>query len=269
MKKNLVPIFGLVGGFGLVVFSISLNGNIRNFVEPGSLMITVLGSFCALLISFPLKVLLKIPGIVKMLVREPEDDRKSLITFFSDMARKARKEGLLALEDEMLEVDDEFIASGIQMIVDGIEPEVIRNILELKIETTERRHREGQEVFKKWGELAPAFGMLGTLMGLIVMLAKLDDPNAIGSGMAVALITTFYGSLMANMVFLPIANNLSIQTEEEMFTKEMVLEGILEIQAGTNPRILEEKLMTYLSPEENLKIKEEREIPPKEAGIYE
>jgi chemotaxis protein MotA len=144
------------------------------------------------------------------------------------------------------------------MVVDCIDPDGIREILELKMGTTEQRHRMGQSIFSKWGELAPAFGMLGTLTGLIIMLSDLQDASAIGSGMAVALITTFYGSFLANMIFIPIANNLGVQTDEEMFTKEMTIEGILQIQAGTNPRILEEKLMTYLSPEEQLQMKTAR-----------
>jgi chemotaxis protein MotA len=144
--------------------------------------------------------------------------------------------------------------SGLQMIIDGVEPDVIKRIMELKMDTMERRHGQGQEVFAKWGELAPAFGMIGTLIGLITMLAKLDDPSAIGAGMATALLTTFYGSLFANLVLLPIASNLSEQSQTELFTAELIVDGIIEIQSGTNPRMIEEKLMNYLSTEEQLKL---------------
>ena len=136
------------------------------------------------------------------------------------------------------------------------------------MDTMERRHKSGQAVFLKWGDLAPGFGMLGTLIGLIIMLVDLDDPSAIGVGMAVALVTTFYGSFLANMVFLPIANNLSEQTDEELFTYTMILDGILQIQAGTNPRLLEERLIAYLSPETKKKIKEQT-YNVKEAMSYE
>lgn len=269
MGKSYSAVAGLVVGFILIVVSIMTSGDIKSFMDPASIVVTLGGSFCALLISFPAKDLMKVPKILKLLVNKPENDRKKLILDFSEMAKKARKNGLLSLEDDISTMDDEFLVSGLQMVVDGIDPDVIREILTLKMETTERRHRMGQSIFSKWGELAPAFGMLGTLIGLIVMLANLQDSSAIGTGMAVALITTFYGSLLANLVFIPIANNLRVQTDEEMLTKEMAIDGILEIHAGTNPRILEEKLMTYLSPEEHLMLREEKSTANLETLSYE
>ncbi|MFH5834848.1 motility protein A [Proteiniclasticum sp. C24MP] len=268
MKKSYTAIIGLVSGFAILVISIMTSGDIRSFISLSSIAVTAGGSFAALLISFPSKDLMKVPKILKLLIEKPEQDRVRLITTFSELARKARRDGLLALEDDLTGMEDEFMVTGLQMVVDGIEPDIIREILTLKMETTERRHRMGQNIFSKWGELAPAFGMLGTLIGLIVMLANLQDAAAIGSGMAVALITTFYGSLLANLVFIPIASNLSVQTNEEMLSKEMAIEGIIEIQAGTNPRILEEKLVTYLSPEEMTMMKEEK-VSTQEALSYE
>lgn len=258
MKRNIVSVIGMIAGFMVLIISITMSGNINNFVSISSLLITLVGSFCALLVSFPLKNLLKIPSMLKLLLVSPQDNRKDLVILFTDLSRKARKDGLLALEDDINSIKDDFLVSGLQMVVDGVEPDAIREIMMLKLETAERRHGGGQEIFLKWGELAPAFGMLGTLIGLVVMLADLNDAANIGTGMATALITTFYGSLFANLVFLPIASNLKVQTEEEMFTRQMVIEGIIEIQAGTNPRILEEKLMTYLSPDEQKVIKEEK-----------
>ena len=269
MKKNFTAIIGLVAGMAVIITSILTSGDMRSFLSLSAILVTVLGSFFALLISFPLEELKKIPKMLKMLTNTPDNDRKGLIELFSNLARKARRDGLLALEDDLEEMEDEFVVSGIQMVVDGIEPDIIREILTLKMETVERRHRMGQNIFSKWGELSPAFGMLGTLIGLIVMLADLQDATAIGTGMAVALVTTFYGSLMANLVFIPIASNLSVQTDEEVFTKEMAIEGILEIQAGTNPRILEEKLTTYLSPDELAKLKEEKDTESSGAEAYE
>lgn len=266
MKRNIVSIGGLFAGLILIIISITMSGNIINFVSISSLIITILGSFCALLVSFPLKNLLKIPTLLKLLLASPQDNRRDLVVLFTNLSRKARKDGLLALEDDINTIEDDFLVSGLQMVVDGVEPDAIREIMMLKMETAERRHQTGQDIFLKWGELAPAFGMLGTLIGLIVMLADLSDASAIGSGMATALITTFYGSLFANLVFLPIANNLGVQSDEEMFTRQMVIEGIIEIQAGTNPRILEEKLVTYLSPDEQIAIKNEKN---KEANSYE
>lgn len=268
MKKSYSALIGMASGFALLIISIVTSGDLTSFISVSSLAVTLGGSFAALVISFPSKDLMKVPKILKLLINKPEQDRVKLISLFSDMARKARRDGLLALEDDLANMEDEFMISGLQMVVDGIDPDVIREILTLRMETTERRHRMGQNIFSKWGELAPAFGMLGTLIGLVVMLANLEDAASIGSGMAVALITTFYGSMFANLLFIPIASNLSAQTNEEMVSKEMAIEGILEIQAGTNPRILEEKLMTYLSPEEIKILSEERAVS-QEAMSYE
>lgn len=260
MDKNMTPAIGFVSGMILIIWSINMDGNINNFVDMPSILITLFGSFCALLISFPLKSLKDIPGMLKHLIFTPKDNKQKLIFQFSELARKARREGLLALEDDIYEIEDNLLASGLQMVVDGVEPDVIKEIMEHKLDTIERRNRMGEEVFTKWAELAPAFGMIGTLIGLIVMLSSLEDASTIGSGMATALITTFYGSLLANLVFIPIASNLSVQTDEEVFTGEMIITGVLEIQAGSNPRILEEKLITYLSPEEQRDLNQTKNV---------
>ena len=251
MKKNIIPLIALFVGFSMIIIAISIdNGSLLLFWSIPSLLITLLGSFCALMVSFPFKYLKAVPALVKQIFLVSSDSRRELIELFSELSRKARREGLLSLEDDILEYEDEFLKRGLQMVVDGIEPETIKGILELEIETTENRHGTGQDIFRAWGELAPAFGMIGTLIGLIIMLSDLEDPSNIGKGMATALITTFYGSIFANLVLIPIANNLQAQTEEELFTREMMIEGILAIQSGINPRIVEEKLMTYLSPQE-------------------
>lgn len=269
MKKSYTAVVGLVSGLLILIISIMTSGDIRNFLDGASIAVTLGGSFAALVVSFPMKELLKVPKILKLLLKKGEEDRTNLIGLFADMAKKARRDGLLALEDDIADMEDDFLVSGLQMVVDGVEPDVIRDILTLRLETTERRHRMGQSIFTKWGELAPAFGMLGTLIGLVVMLANLQDAAAIGNGMAVALITTFYGALLANLIFIPIASNLSVQTDEEMISKEMMIDGILEIQSGTNPRILEEKLTTYLSPEELKILKQSRNTQASEELSYE
>lgn len=256
-KRSMSAISGLIAGVILVFWSIKISGNLSSFYDLPSIAITVGGSFCALIISFPFKAILNIPSMLKLLMVSPQNNREDIIILLTDLSRKARRDGLLALEDDISEMGNEFMATGLQMVVDGVEPDNIRELMELKMDTMERRHRSGQMVFLKWGELAPAYGMLGTLIGLIIMLVDLDDPGSIGSGMAVALVTTFYGSFLANLVFLPIANNLSEQTDEEVFTCQMIIDGILEIQAGTNPRLLEEKLLAYLSPDDQKKTKDD------------
>ncbi len=248
MKREVSPVIGMVLGFILIVWAIVSSGDIINFIDIPSVIITLFGSFCAILIIFPFKTIKNIPKTLKALVLAPKDSKDEIIVLFVKMAKKARVNGLLSLEDDLTYVDNEMISLGMQMVIDGMELENIREILRLKLDTVERRHNEGQAVFEKWGELAPAFGMLGTLVGLIIMLSGLDDPSNIGAGMATALLTTFYGSLLSNLVFLPIAEKLSYRTEEEVFVGNMVIEGVTEIQSGTNPRILEERLVNYLSP---------------------
>lgn len=250
MKKNKLPIIGLVSGIALIIWSILIAGEIRSFFDAPSIIITIFGSFTALMISFPFKTLLNIPKVMKILLSDPQDQRVDLVTLFSNLSRKARRDGLLALENDIEEIHNEYMVDGLKMVIDGVEPDTIKEIMELKLDTLEKRHRTGQDVFSKWAELAPAFGMIGTLIGLVIMLSGLDDPAAIGPGMATALLTTFYGSLLANLIFIPMASNLSLQTDEEVFTGEMILEGILQIQSGANPRLLEEKLKTYLSTTE-------------------
>ena len=270
MKRNKTPTIGLLAGLALVIWSITMDGDINNFIHIPSFIITVLGSFCALLICFPPKTIKNLPNTFKALWFTPKGNNIELVLLFSELAKKARRDGLLALEDDINELDNEFLVSGLQMVVDGVEPHNIKEILEIKLDAIERRHRMGQDVLLKWGELAPAFGMLGTLIGLIIMLAKLDDASTIGAGMATALITTFYGSLFANLIFIPIASNLGEQTDEEMYIGQMIIDGILEIQAGSNPRLLEEKLMAYLSPSEQKALRQSKEDDSKrEAGYYE
>lgn len=266
-KKSMSATLGLLAGFALIIWAITLAGKLRSFYDFSSIVITIGGSLCALIISFPFKTIKAIPKMLKLLVASPDDNRRGLIELLTELSRKARKDGLLSLENELAEMDNEFLSSGLQMVVDGIEPDNIKELMELKMDTIERRHRSGQAVFIKWGELAPAYGMIGTLIGLVVMLVDLDDPSKIGIGMATALITTFYGAFLANLVLIPIASNLSEQTDEELFTCQMIMDGVLQIQSGANPRLLEEKLMAYLSPEEKKKAKES--VEAREAVRYE
>ena len=179
----------------------------------------------------------------------------------------SRSQGLLALDNQVAEIENEFLADSIKMVIDGMDPENIREILETKMDNMEDRHSVGQNIFLKWSDLAPGFGMLGTLIGLINMLGSLTDPSAIGSGMAVALVTTFYGSLMANLIFIPIAQNLQSRTQLEVTVSEMVMEGVLAIQSGQNPRVIEQKLESYL---DGIATKERPEplLEPSEGNSY-
>ena len=247
MKRNILPAIGLVVGTVLIIISISANSGLGQFVDGPSLIITLFGSFSAMLISFPMSALKKVPSLLKMLLFTPDDDRHALIDTITSLAKKSRSEGVLAIEDEIKELDNRVLVYGLQMVVDGTEIDAIEEILSVEMEQTEDRHSIGQQVFLAWGESAPAFGMIGTLIGLIAMLGDLQDPSLIGTGMATALLTTFYGSFLANMIFLPIAKNLAIQTANEMKTHEMIIEGVLALQRGDNPRLIEQKLQSFIA----------------------
>ncbi|MFA5536013.1 MAG: MotA/TolQ/ExbB proton channel family protein [Bacillota bacterium] len=248
-KYDMMTIIGLIAGVFLIVLSIWLGGELELFWNVPSVLITVGGSLAALMISYDTPKIKNVIKITKQAFTETDTDPYELIEMFGDLAKKARREGLLALEDDMGRMEDTFFQKGIQMMVDALDPELIRDILETDIDNMSYRHETGAGVYKTWGALAPAFGMIGTLIGLIGMLANLDDPSKLGPGMAVALITTFYGAIMANLVLLPLATKLEIRSQDEVLIKSIILEGVIGIQSGMNPRILEEKLKAFLPAE--------------------
>lgn len=255
-RQDMLTLIGLLVGFGFVVYGMLNGGTPSMFVDASSLAITVGGSFCSLLIHYPLTEFKRLVKVVAQSFKETSMAALEIINQFSELSKKARREGLLSLEDDIENVNDAFLKKGLQMVVDGIEPETIREILELEIGEMEKRHKAGADMLRAWGGYAPAFGMLGTLIGLIQMLANLNDPTGLGPGMSKALITTFYGSLMASLILNPMAANLVYKTNGEATICEMMLEGILAIQSGVNPRIVEEKLVSYLNPEDKKKFYE-------------
>ncbi len=240
---------GLVGGLGLIMYGIIAGGvGIMPYLDPGSIVIVVGGTFSAFFVAYPLPKALGIGGIFGKVIGNPADDVGVVIKKIIDLANVARREGLLALEEAVSEVNDPFMKKGVTLIVDGTDPELVKTILETELDYQSARHGEGKGMFDTLGSLAPAFGMIGTLIGLVAMLKNLDDPSSIGPSMAVALLTTFYGSLLANLFFIPMAKKLSVKSADETIIKEIMIEGLLSIQAGENPRIIEEKLKVFLSP---------------------
>lgn len=249
MKKlDILTPVGLIAGSILIFYAMLMGGNLTIFWDVPSIFITCGGSFCALLISYSIKDIKNIPVLLKESFRDSEVSNTDTINRFSDLSKKARREGLLSLEDEIAVIEDSFLKKGLQMVIDGIEPETIKDILELEISEMEDRHLKNAGIFNTWGAFAPAFGMIGTLIGLIQMMQNLTDVNSIAKGMGVALLTTFYGTLLANLFCMPVANDLKRKSSVEVGTREMMVEGILSIQSGVNPRIVEEKLLTYLQP---------------------
>lgn len=255
---DIATIIGVILGITLIIISILLEGSLLTFWSFSSVMIVVGGTLASTLINYPLKQVLGVIKVTKNAFHTNTFDPLNVIKFIVSLAEKARREGLLALEEEADNSEDEFIKKGIHLIVDGTDPELVRNILQAELLMMEERHKVGYGIMEAMGASAPAYGMLGTLIGLILMLTKLDDPGALGPGMAVALITTFYGSILANLIFLPIAGKLKLRSSEEMMQKEIIIEGVLSIQAGENPRIVAEKMKTFLTPEEKELLEEDR-----------
>lgn len=258
MKKvDIMTFIGFFAGVFVILWGILINSPLSVFYDFASVVITLLGSLMAVAINYPFSEFKRLFKVILKTFKGMNMSNFETISLFANLSRKARREGLLSLEDEVNEIEDKYLKKGLQMVIDGIEPETIRNIMELEIDEMVKRHGVGQNMLKSWAAYAPAFGMIGTLIGLIQMLVSLEDSSKIASGMAVALITTFYGSVLANLVFTPMASKLALKTEIEASGREMMLEGMIAIQSGVNPRIVEDKLLCYLSPKDREKYAEQ------------
>ncbi len=257
---DITTIWGAILGVLLIVIAILNQGSLLTFWSLSSVLIVGGGIIAATLIQYPLTHIINVMKVVRIAFKGEHQRPVDIIKKMVGLAEKARREGLLALDNEAEESEDEFLRKGVQLIVDGSDPELVRNILETEIDMMEERHRVGAGIFESMGASAPAFGMVGTLIGLINMLKSLDNPETLGPGMALALITTFYGMLLANLIFLPIAGKLKLRNSEEILSKEIIIEGVLSIQAGENPRIVEEKMKSYLHPQDKIKLEDEKII---------
>ncbi len=245
---DLATIIGIISGIILFIWAIYMGGTIKAFIDLPSALIVFGGTMAATLVNYPFSKLTGMTKMLKIVFTEKPMEAGDVIKTIINLAETARREGLLALEDAAYQLKDDFMQKGILLIVDGTDPDLVRNILETELAFLEDRHSEGQGILETMGALAPAFGLIGTIIGLINMLKNLDSPELIGPGMAVALITTFYGSLVANLFFIPMAGKLKVRSRDEILIKEVMIEGMLSIQAGENPRIIEEKLKAFLAP---------------------
>jgi chemotaxis protein MotA len=244
---DLATVIGFVLGIVFFLLGVLNGGQLGAFIDITSIFIVIGGSLGALMIKHPLA---QVTGVVSVIMKAffaKEQNSAEIVKQMVQFAESARKEGLLVLEKATKELDDPFMKSGLQLAVDGTEPEILQILLEKEIENLETRHKKGQDFMSAWAELAPAWGMIGTLVGLVNMLLNMSDPSSIGPAMAVALLTTLYGALIANLICNPIAGKLEIRSKEEILMMNMVMDGILSIQAGDNPALVEFKLNTYLS----------------------
>ena len=252
---DLATLLGIIIGFVMVVIGIitsttnpTLKGIMETFVDIPSIAVTIGGSLAGMLTSYTFKTFIGHLKGFSIAMKDPKLDNGQVISKIIELSNTARKEGLLALEEVAQGLDDEFMKKGILLIVDGTEPELVRGILETELVNLDTRHKSTIGFFDNWAALAPAWGMIGTLLGLVNMLKNLSDSAAIGPNMAVALLTTLYGSLIANWICVPISNKLKLQNNDEYQLREIIIEGLLSIQAGENPRVIEEKLKSFLSP---------------------
>ncbi len=245
---DIASIVGVAFTFILVFSPILMSGMLMSFIDIGSILIVVGGSISAVFTAYPLAEVLSTIKVLKKVFFADKSDAKGIINTLVDLGEKARREGILALERELKSIDDEFLRKAIQFAVDGNEIETIEAVMNSEIDAIEERHKVGKSILENMATFAPGFGMLGTLIGLIQMLQNLSDPSNIGAGMAVALITTFYGSLLANGLWSPMAVKLERRSKEELILKQLILAGIISIQSGDNPRVLRDKLETFIAP---------------------
>ena len=247
---DIASVIGLLLGASLLVIAIAIapGASFGAFIDYPSMMVVIGGSISAVLICFPLRSFLGTAKVAKNVFFNKQEDFFELIEQIVSLAETARRDGLLALEGRLEELSNPFVVLGIQMAVDGTRPEIIEDIMRTEMDAVAGRHKNGKDVVAQMGRFAPAFGMVGTLMGLIIMLGNMDDPAAIGPGMAVALITTLYGAIVANLFFLPFSEKLGFINKHELLTMEIVVRGIMGIQSGDNPRVIEQKLNTFIPP---------------------
>jgi chemotaxis protein MotA len=245
---DLATLIGLVAGLALVFGAIFVGGGAGGFFDIPSLMITVGGSFSALLINFPLNRVLGVFSVVKNCFTHQLPSPVEVVKTLVELATICRRDGPLALEARIEQIPDSFLAKGVQLVVDGASAEVLREILEIEISYLEERHATGKKILEALGTAAPAFGLIGTLIGLVQMLRSLDDPSRLGPAMAVALLTTFYGTILANLLCIPLAGKLETRSKEEVLVRELMVEGLVSITQGHSPRLIEEKLKAFLSP---------------------
>lgn len=244
---DIATIMGIVSGCGVIIWAMALGGSLVIFWDIPSVAITVGGMLASTFVQFSLPQCLSIFSVIKKTFVTKIPTPTELTAKMVEYATINRRDGALALEQEVGKLKDTFFAKALQLIVDGQNPDDIRDFLSLEIQYMQDRHGVGKKILEYMGAAAPAFGMVGTLIGLVQMLRNLSSPDQIGAGMAVALLTTFYGAVMANLIFLPLAGKLGLYSKAETTAKEMIVEGICSIAKGDNPTIVREKLQVFLS----------------------
>lgn len=251
---DISSLIGFILAIGLILGSMLMGtAPITAYIDIPSFLVVVGGAMAAMMMCFPLKNMIGLPMVMMKVFLTKQEDMAKLIADLVGLADTARRDGLLALESKIAEITNPLVKSGLQMAVDGSDAESIEMTLRTDMERTFKRHKTGKAILDQGGRFAPAYGMIGTLMGLIMMLSDMSDPSGIGAGMAVALITTMYGAIAANVVFQPWAEKLACNSAQEMAVMELAIRGVLAIQSGESPRALEQRLLTFLPPKQRVK----------------
>lgn len=255
---DIASLIGLIMGFVMLVYGIISNhADVVTYLNFPSAIITFGGAIFATMLSYSMQDFLNSMKSIKLIFKTSTMNTSEMIKSIIDLSNVARKEGLLSLEEAAADLDEPFLKKGILLIVDGTDPDLVRGIMETELVSIESRHKTVISFWEALASMGPAWGMIGTLVGLVNMLNNMSDPSKIGGDMAVALITTLYGSVLANWLCTPVAGKLKAQNAQEMQLKEIMVEGLLSIQAGENPRVIEEKLKSFLAPKERASAGEE------------
>ncbi|ABV34376.1 MULTISPECIES: motility protein A [Pseudothermotoga] len=250
---DISTILGIFMAFGMIVFGIIANkSSLGVYYNLPSLFITIGGAIASTIASHPKEKSFKIIQVMMSTFKEPKIDNVGLVRTLVSFSEKARREGLLSLEENLNEIEDPFMKKALQLVIDGTDPDLLKNMMETEMDLIEEDLAGEKALMDSAGAYAPAYGMIGTLIGLIAMLKTLNNPETLGPGMSVALITTFYGSILSNAVFLPMGEKIGKRAAKILRQKQMILEGVLSIQAGENPRVLEEKLKSFLTNQEKV-----------------
>lgn len=250
---DIASIIGLLACLALMIFGMVFGksfATVASFLHAPSALITFGGALCCIMASYSMNSFVAGLKSITLIFKTSTMNVPEIIQKIIDLSNVARKEGLLSLEEAASDIDDEFLKKGILLIVDGTDPELVRAIMETELVSVEGRHKDKIGFWENVAAMGPAWGMIGTLVGLVNMLYHMDNMATLGPAMAVALITTLYGSLLANMICIPVSNKLSADNSAEMMLKEVMIEGLLSIQAGENPRVIEEKLKSFLAPKD-------------------
>ncbi len=251
---------GIIVFFGSVILAVYLGQGLagfKPFINLQAFLIVMGGTCCALLVNYPLSAVIKVGTVLKQVLTTKGEDTSRLVSTFVSLSMKAKKEGFLALEADVKTVDNDFLRRGVQLVIDGADHEFIRNMLETELDFIRERHKVGREIFNALGTYAPAFGIIGTVLGMIMMLSSIEDVSQVPKLMGVALAAAFYGMGAGYWLFLPMAGKLKHRSEEELFVKEIIIRGVLLLQSGSTPSVVEANLKAYLAPSKRATVKKE------------